>query len=137
MLEDPPGCENDVQDKKRNTPLHKAAEVCNGPMANVREHAHTVRLHHLLSAMQLFLDKNGTLASLRNRSKLTPLCLAARRNSANCGGVVKDLVGKGANICQKCKGKLPYDLAVHKVTRDVRRITALFSHPSTFCAPML
>ena len=36
MLEDPPGCEIDVQDKKRNSPLHKAAEVCNGPMTNVR-----------------------------------------------------------------------------------------------------
>ena len=59
---------------------------------------------------------------LENDDGYTPMCVAASTDDPNCAGVVIHLVENGADICRKCNGTLPYDMAVNKIVKDVRSI---------------
>ena len=56
---------------------------------------------------------------LKNDDGHTPMCVASMTDDPNCAGVVIHLVEHGADICQKCNGMLPYDMAANKIVKDV------------------
>ena len=72
--------------------------------------------------VQVFLEANADV-ELENDDGYTPMCVAASTDDPNCAGVVIHLVENGADICRKCNGTLPFDMAVNKIVKDVRSIS--------------
>ena len=60
---------------------------------------------------------------LEDEDGYTPMCVASMTDDPNCAGVVIHLVEHGADICKKCNGTLPYDMAANKIVKDVSSIS--------------
>ena len=63
--------------------------------------------------VQVFLEADADV-ELENGDGYTPMCVAASTDDPNCAGVIIHLVENGADICRKCNGTLPFDIAVNK-----------------------
>ena len=98
---------------------------CTTPRHRAFRPWHTCDLHPAFDLqngdcrVQVFMEADAEV-ELENDDGYTPMCVAASTDDPNCAGVVIHLVEYGADICKKCNGTLPYDLAVNKIVKDVR-----------------
>ena len=77
------------------------------------------------AVLQLFLN-SGADSTIENKDGLTPQCLAAKTDDPNCGGLVNQYIDiGGVDICDRCNGLLPKELADQFGNENVENVRPL------------